>query len=300
MRPTYSLLLLCVLAACRGADTGPPPRPDMGTVDSGNGDLGIGADLGNIDGAVPFDAGALDDGAVAPDAALTDGSIITDAAMTDAGAHDASVDGGLVSMPCMARGACDPFVADSCPAGFSCRPNPVGVTACAALTAAPKDEGAICASAGDCLPGLLCLDFGGGATCNRVCARGALGSCSGEDRCFGTIGDVCIQVCRPRPEPCDIYTQNCPRLVDACTLATDPETRAPYTGCRLAGTAAHGDACGGASGACARGLICIREGAGSTCKQVCGPDAGAPTCTFSGETCTGFARTWGVSYCRAP
>jgi hypothetical protein len=54
------------------------------------------------------------------------------------------------------------------------------------------------------------------------------------------------------------------------------------------------------AGACARGLVCIREGSSSTCKQVCGPDGGTPACTFAGEVCTGFARTWGVSYCRVP
>ena len=115
MRLHDSLLLLCLLTACRGADTGPPPRADLGIIDSGNADLGVGTDLGNVDGAIPFDGGALDDGAVLPDAAPTDGgAALPDATISDAGPSDAAIDGGPVSMPCMARGACDPFVIDSC------------------------------------------------------------------------------------------------------------------------------------------------------------------------------------------
>lgn len=285
MRLTLSLLFVCVLSACGSTDNPPLPHPDLGPdVDANGVDLGGGGmDLGGTDGAAPIDA-PLDDGAVS----------------TDGAASDASLDLGAVSMPCMATGACDPFAADSCAAGFSCRPNISMRTECQAIAPDAKVEGAVCTSGGDCQPGLLCLDFGTGLTCNRMCPQGSLGFCGGEDRCFGTIGDVCVQVCRPRPEPCNIYLQDCPRSADACAFATDPETREPYTGCRLAGTAAHGAACGGTDGACARGLVCIRTAGVSTCKQVCGPDGGTPACTFAGETCSGFARTWGVPYCLAP
>lgn len=301
MRLLFTLVLAGALAACGGTDSGPPPLRDLGPradsgpsdlgapVDANGWDLGPQPDLGPApDLGTPDDAGQPDDGAVSMDADVA----------------DASSDLGLVSMPCTATGACDPFVTDSCGAGFSCRPNATGMTECLAIAVDAKVEGATCVSGGDCQPGLLCLNFGGGFTCNKMCPQGSLGFCGGEDRCFGTIGDACVQVCRPRPEPCDIYLQNCPLPGDACSLATDPETRAPYTGCRLAGTVAHGDLCGGTAGACAAGLICIREtvdgGSVSTCKQVCGPDAGAPMCTFGGEACTGFARTWGVGYCRTP
>lgn len=301
MRLLVSLLLACALCACGNGDVGAPPRSDLGVpidangwdlgvpIDANGWDLGAGSDLGGSDGALLDDAAPSDDGATSVDATVT----------------DAASDLGPVSMPCTAVGACDPFVVDSCGAGFSCRPNPsTGMTECLAIAVDAKVEGAVCTYGGDCQPGLLCLNFGDGFTCNRMCPRGSLGFCAGEARCFGTIGDTCVQVCRPRPAPCDIYAQDCPRVGDACSLATDPETREPYTGCRVAGTAVHGEPCGGTVGACAGGLICIREsvdgGYASTCKQVCGPDAGAPMCTFSAEACTGFARTWGVAYCRAP
>jgi len=293
MRLPSSLLFAVLLAACGSTDSGPPPRSDLGPIDASGNDLGGGgSDLGSLDGASP-----VEDGAVPTDAGVDDGAVRTDAG---AGVSDAGADLGIVSMPCTATGGCDPFVVGSCGAGFSCRPNATGMTECLAIAADAKEEGAVCTNGGDCQPGLLCLDFGSGLTCNRMCPRGSIGFCGGEDRCSGTIGDTCVQVCRPRPEPCNIYVQDCPRAADACSLATDPETRTPYTGCRLAGSVAHGGACGGTDGACAEGLICIREGAVSTCKQVCGADAGGPMCAFAGESCTGFARTWAVSYCRVP
>lgn len=270
-----------ILTSCGGGDAGPPPSPapDLG----GGTDLGA-DDLGNGDASTPEDAGA-------------DGGVTSmDAGPVDAGAPDL----GPVSMPCTATGACDPFDLTSCGAGLSCRPNGTGMTECLPIIAAPLEEGTACATARDCQPGLVCLDFGGGASCHRMCPRGSIGFCGGEDRCFGTLGDACVQVCRSRPEPCDIYAQDCPNPADACTLASDPETRAPYTGCRPNGMVGLGGFCGGMAGTCERGLICIREGSASTCKQVCGPDGGTPVCTAAGEACTGFARTWGVSYCRAP
>jgi hypothetical protein len=279
-----SLLLSAVLllSSCGGADAGPPPSPavDLG----GESDLGM-DDLGLEDASAPDDAGPVDGGAPP-----------VDAGPPDAGPPDL----GPMSMPCTAAGACDPFDPTSCGAGLGCRLNDTGMTECLPVIASPREEGSACTTSRDCQPGLVCLDFGGGFACNRMCPRGSIGFCGGEDRCFGTLGDACVQVCRPRPEPCDIYAQDCPNPADACTLASDPETRAPYTGCRPNGTVGIGGFCGGMAGSCQRGLICIREGSSSTCKQVCGPDGGTPACTAAGEVCTGFARTWGVSYCRAP
>lgn len=265
---------------CGGGDGG-PGGPADGAVRDGGG----GADAARADGGtVHSDGGGLDGGGDAGGGA----------------AADAGADAGPVSMPCTAEGECDPFDPESCPDGQSCRAEGgSGSTACMDLIDAPKAEGEACDTPLDCGPGLLCLIFGDeGARCHRMCPEGSIGFCGSGQACLGTVGHPCIRVCRPIPEPCDIYAQDCDDPDDTCTFARNPETGEPYTGCRPAGTQGHGEPCGGDAGTCGHGLVCIREGSETTCHHVCGPDGGEPECTVSGEECTGFARSWRVPYCR--
>jgi len=273
--------------------------------------FGMCAGCGDDDGLPPLRDGGPD-GAAAPDGAPRDGSGGMDAHATSDGgprsdtgpipdsgpAPDGSgADGGPVSMPCMATGACDPFDPGSCP-GETCHPGTSG-TECVPYSTAGA-EGDACASGAECGPGLLCLSFGGSAgfTCHRMCPNGSIGFCAGGKACIGTIGtDTCIRICRPIPAPCDIFAQDCSDSTDTCTLASNPETGEPYTGCRPAGTQGAGDPCGGADGTCGHGLMCIRTDMVAACHQVCGPDGGTPTCSIAGESCSGFARTWMVPYC---
>ncbi len=129
---------------------------------------------------------------------------------------------------------------------------------------------------------------------------GSIGDCTTGFVCTGSItgGDPCIQVCRPLPEPCDIYTQDCADPLDACTFASNAETGERYTGCRPAGTRTDGQPCGGGMGSCARGLVCITESGTSTCHYACDPAVMPTTCPTM-QACTGTARSWGVGYCRA-
>lgn len=280
MRERRSLLACGCLAAllmttgCGGGDSGP------------TGDGGAGLD------AAGTDDGGGDPGDAAPDAIVGDDAQIVGDADVDAGGDG----GGPVSMPCAAMGMCDPFDRASCP-GMACRPGMDG-TRCAMVSAMPLAEGAPCRAATECGPGLLCLDFGAGFTCHRMCPEGSIGFCADGEACLGTIGDPCIQVCRPFPEPCNIYTQDCADATDTCTLATHPETGARYTGCRPAGTQGHLDPCGAGMGACGHGLICVREAGASSCRYVCGEAGGPPTCTVAAETCDGLATSWRVPYCR--
>jgi len=264
------VLALSSLAGCGNDDDGGPTPVDASM------------DAGGTDGAIGEDAGGTDGGG-------------TDAAGDDGGGGEE--DGGPVSMPCTAMGDCDPFDPTACPDGEACHPNPSG-TECAELTARTVGEGEECSARADCAPGLLCLDFGDGFSCNRMCPEGSIGFCGEDKGCFGTIGDAGVRICRPIPEPCDIYAQDCPDPDDTCTFTRDPETDEPYTGCRPAGEQGHGEPCGGDDGSCDRGLVCIRGGDGSTsCHHVCDPD-GEPDCTAGDETCDGFAETWMVGYCR--
>lgn len=291
---------MTVAAALSGCSSGgdvPPPPTDGGH----HGDAAV-SDLGFLpDGAPILDSGGPPtDAGPSIDSAPPDDGLATDAGDIDAVTIDAGTDLGPISMPCTAAGTCDPFDVTSCPSGQSCRPDAIGNAACQTLGTTVHAFGEVCTAGNDCAPGTLCLDFGGGLHCEQMCPMGSIGFCSGENRCNGTLassGTACIQVCRPRPIPCNIYTQDCADAAYSCAFATDPETRAPYTGCRLTGTVLAGGTCGGTAGACARGLVCINESGVTACHQVCGPDAGAPTCAAP-ETCTGLAHTWGVPYCR--
>ena len=260
-----------------------------------------------------LDAPGLDAFVVATDdtgSASTDdtGSASTDdtgaAAEDDAaamGATDTGPDAPRVSMPCTAAGACDPFVADSCGAGMACRGGAMGApAACASTAAMVRGIGEACTVGNQCIGGSACLDFGDGLRCQQLCPMGSIGSCGSGFACNGTItgGDACIQVCRPLPEVCDIYTQDCVDPTEACTFATNPETGERYTGCRTAGTRTDGQPCGGGMGSCARGLVCITEMGVASCHFACDPDTTPTTCPAM-QACTGTARSWGVGYCQS-
>lgn len=285
MRLASTGVLIALLVMGCGDDDS-LPRVDGSVRIDGGGSDGGGGDGGGIDGG-SRDAGPRPDGSAA------------DAGGTDASASDGGTDGGPVSMPCMAAGACDPFDPSACPDGESCRPSTVGGTSCQPIIATPLGEDEPCSTPQDCAPGMLCLSFPGDAefTCQPMCAQGSIGACSDGKACFGTIGDPCIQICRPIAPPCDIYAQDCADAADTCTFARHPETDAPYTACRPAGTQGHGDPCGGMDGTCGHSLVCIRTDMITTCRYVCDPSGGSPTCTEPGETCTGLARTWMVGYC---
>jgi hypothetical protein len=215
-------------------------------------------------------------------------------AAADATSGDAA--GERVSMACTAPGACDPFDPAACGAQI-CRVQLDGNTACVPGAATLKQAGAACASTTECGDGLDCVQLGDdpGFTCRRTCPKGSLGFCGGDLRCTNTFGG-CVQFCLPRDLPCDIYVQNCADPSRACTLSIDSETGERYTGCRPAGPGARGDRC--ESVVCGKGLLCVREGGVSTCRQICTGDGGALPCTAAGETCSGLTSTYQITYCK--
>ena len=188
---------------------------------------------------------------------------------------------------CAPPGECDPFVADGCPADEVCVRRDTGRTECRNATDT-ADLGEPCARMEDCLPGLMCVNVDGAATCHRSCPGGSVGQCPGEnERCSGSIGDDCVLFCRERPLPCDIYAQDCADPDDACTFANDPETDERYTGCRTAGPNGLGDVCGSAEGFCQEGFVCIRREGESTCHEVCDTEDPDVMCSDSTEACVG-------------
>ncbi len=300
MRALLFVGLVCSfsLSACGDGgsanDAGPirPIDTNVSTMDTGGGSLDDagGGTTDDAGGGTTDDAG----GGTTDDA----GGGTTE----DAGgmASDGGPDAPRVSMPCTAAGACDPFDSAACGAGMACRAGAMGgPTSCAPTSATVVALGATCTAGSQCPGGSSCLDFGDGLKCHQLCPMGSLGACPGGV-CTGTItgGDPCIQVCRPLPERCNIYVQDCVDPLDTCTLASNPETDERYTGCRPAGTRTDGQPCGGGAGTCGHGLICINNGDGtSSCHFAC-DGAVAPTTCPAGQACTGTARSWGVGYCR--
>ena len=269
MRLSASLFAVFLLIAC---DSETPPGDAGASMDSGPGTT----DSGGVDAGDPPDGGPGDDSGPAPDGG--------------------GVDGGPVSMPCMAAGACDPFDGSSCPSGEKCSVTSMGA-ACVTLTMDPPlAAGAPCAVDADCGPLLWCVSFGE-FVCTPMCANGSIGQCGDGLACIGTVGEeTCARVCRPIPARCNIYTQDCGDPGLMCTFTTNPESGENYTGCRDNGTLGRDEPCGGDLGRCERGFVCIRQDGATTCRQVCGIEGGEPTCETG--LCTGLARTWGVPYCR--
>lgn len=218
-----------------------------------------------------------------------------DVAIPDAAEEDSAIDAGM----CVPPGECDPFGADGCGEGEVCVLRDTGRTECreARDTA---DVGEPCGRAEDCLPGLMCVNVGGEATCHQTCPGGSVGRCPAEERCSGSIGDDCVLFCRERPLPCDIYAQDCEDPGDACTFASDPETEERYTGCREAGPNGLGQPCGSEEGFCQEGFVCIRREGVSTCHEVCDADDPDVMCTDDAEECVGLSTGWMVTYCRTP
>jgi hypothetical protein len=259
-----------------------------GDAAGGSGGTGVAAAGGSTADAAGGSMGDAANAADASDARGEDGG--ADASMMDAG-------GEPVSMSCVAAGACDPFDPTSCGAKV-CAIGLDGNTTCVTGVASPKGLGTACASRAECAGGLDCVSIGADPTtrCTRMCPRGSIGFCGGESRCTSFIAG-CIQYCQLRDPPCDIYAQDCAGAGLACSLSVDGETGARYTGCRPAGTAARGDRCDqGAT--CGKGLLCVREGAVSTCRQICTGDGGASPCLAVGETCSGMTSTYQITYCR--
>lgn len=290
------LATILALAACdHGSNNG---------VDSGR--------ESSLDAALPqADAPGVDAHAITADDAFVDPAIdafvdpTVDAFVTPAddaaiASTDTGPDAPRVSMPCTAAGACDPFDAAACGADMACRAGAMGApTACAPTAAMVRAVGEACTVGNQCAGGSACLDFGDGLRCQQLCPMGSIGACGPSAACNGTItgADPCIQVCRPLPERCDLYAQDCVDPTEACTLAVHPETEERYTGCRTAGTRTDGQPCGGGMGTCARGLVCITEMGVASCHYACDP-AVTPTTCPSMQACTGTARSWGIGYCR--
>lgn len=199
--------------------------------------------------------------------------------------------------PCEPAGECDPFDAQPCAGGAACRLSSAG-TECLAIVGTPElGAGETCPSFADadrCEAGTMCLDFGEGLVCHRLCPAGSIGACGSASACLaGVVGDECIGVCRPLAELCDILVQDCADPDDTCAPASNPETGTGYTGCRPAGPRAVTQSCGGGNGSCNHGLVCLS----GICRQVCDPEGGVPSCTIPGHVCTGLSSSYGFSYC---
>lgn len=250
--------LLLGLAAC-SADPAPTTRRDAGSVaeDAGRPERDSGAEE---------DAGGEEDAGPPP---------------VDAGPE------------CPVVGTCDIFDRDTCHHTESCRPTPEGSVACRPLEDNPFGLDEACTTAASCEPGLLCLDFGSGNRCVALCPEDSVGMCPDGWQCSGGSTTDCLATCRRAPERCDIYANDCSNGTDLCRPSFDAEREEPVTICSAAGPRALGESCGSGMGNCQRGLLCVRAGEGTACREVCqeNSDCGA------GTTCNGMISTWDITYC---
>jgi hypothetical protein len=98
---------------------------------------------------------------------------------------------------------CDPRAAAAatrggCPSGLGCiMPGDMDQVDCACLeTTRTKGEGATCASAADCSPGLICNRMSGSLTCRPICRcdANAAGACTATTNDCPTTGTTCHAV----------------------------------------------------------------------------------------------------------
>lgn len=173
--------------------------------------------------------------------------------------------------------ACDPETPESCPPDRACRWSEVSaLTGARTLDCLPFGslaDGAACASASDCVPGLACLGGTGDRRCTRLCDDAS--DCSAHD--CAHVGDGAGA---PLPVP-----GFCPRVCDVVTGAGCPTGQACRGGislrvggglvvtpsCTPIGPRTLGQACDDAN-ECVLGLSCDASGA---CYQPCVYPGGA-------------------------
>ena len=138
----------------------------------------------------------------------------------------------------------------------------------------------------NCEPGFACVQFDAAqpARCFKVCHTGQDPECMSVQT--GTVAWGCMiplqggqyGLCAPKPAACQAWADTCPpgQYCEAVTPAT--------TGCIPVGPNARGAACGGATGACQRGNVCVN----STCQEPCDRTPGGQPCSTAGDTCVGW------------
>lgn len=152
----------------------------------------------------------------------------------------------------------------------------------------------------ECKSGLACINWGDarGSRCERICVPDMEPStCSVGEVCQGGISSTdTYRLCLPIPTSCNIITQDCQDGL-SCVLRNHPVTGNPATLCGQAGFQDEGQPCGGDSGDCQVGLMCVRVNPEEApqCVRACNAQT-SESCR--GETtCTGDTAA-GVSYCR--
>ena len=246
------LWIACFSTAC-GEDEPAPPLPSDAGADAGAGDTG---------GNPPEDAGV-----------------------------DAGVDAGAIT------DQCNPLTQTGCADPVDSRCAVEGPPRAGAQCVEPPDMekmlGQECAAL-ECAAGMVCVRSATVARCHQLCHRETGMGCEalGADYdCRLILRDTNWNACSELPPLCDAVTQAPCGPGTACQFITRFDGTFELR-CVPEGTGMSGDTCGGGNPACARGLICVRETAGSVCRKTCGGDG---DCS-GGATCSGMAQ--GVGYCR--
>jgi hypothetical protein len=165
---------------------------------------------------------------------------------------------------------CVPFN-DMCPAGQYCEiVSTAGTGGCVPLAMMPAAIGQPC-QPGTCARGGICLNLGGGATCQPACDPANGMGCAMNQACTPIGGPNGM----PLPFGVCQATAACTPLMDTCPMGQmcQPVSQTAF-GCGPAGMRMTGQSCGGANGQCMRGDLCAgMQGGGATCLRAC--DAGS-------------------------
>ena len=179
-------------------------------------------------------------------------------------------------------GTCNPLTSASCKPAEQCY-----VASKAPVCALPGTLGlgAACKAVADCAKGMLCID----SACRPLCdAKGTLPAlaCKAPAVCVelttatGPLGynlGVCLG-----GDKCNLLSNGCPTGLMCVPFASD-------RACVTEGTIAVGGDCTSSNTECNANGVCLADDVGTKkhCKQKCGADGSAPTCT--GLTCGGLS-----------
>jgi len=189
---------------------------------------------------------------------------------------------------------CDVFLSCGCDPGQKCSSGQSGLACVAAGT---KVAGEACAGDGECVPGTVCLSYGGSQTCRVFCDD--VHPCGADEACYVGVNDrsvppkVVATICGPT---CILLVQDCTIAGQSCYPSPEVYPVAEKGTCRPSGAGVQGETCATSSN-CATGYVCVKLGGSGTsiCAKMCDREGGAPACELqttcgplSGHTKTGI------------
>jgi hypothetical protein len=186
---------------------------------------------------------------------------------------------------------CDVFLSCGCDPGQKCSS---GQSSLECVAAGAKLAGEACAGDDECVPGTVCLSYGGPIICRVFCDD--LHPCTADEACYVGVNDrsmthIVAAICGPT---CILLAQDCTIAGQSCYPSPDVYPVAEKGTCRPSGAGVQGETCATSSD-CATGYVCIKPN--GICAKMCARPDGVPACepqttchALSGHTRTGICQ----------